>query len=118
MRGFDAGLTRPDVGHRNAGGAPIFTHPADGGIPAGSDLLFLVRANDALAPVTHQHPGTPGTQGGGHHDPSRPRARGFVMLPPRAHAQHPAGLAEAQACGAQYPETGRRSVPGASDDDG
>ena len=31
MRGFDAGLTRPDVGHRNAGGAPIFTHPADGG---------------------------------------------------------------------------------------
>jgi hypothetical protein len=59
MRGFDAGLTRPDAGDRNAGGAPIFTHPADGGIPAGSDLLFLVRANGALAPVTHQHPGTP-----------------------------------------------------------
>jgi len=95
MRGFDAGLTRPDVGHRNAGGAPIFTHPADGEIAAGSDLLFLVRANGALAPVTHQHPGT---QGGGHRDPSRPRARGFVMLP-RAHAQYPAGLAEAQACG-------------------
>ena len=26
----------------------------------GSDLLFLVRANGALAPVTHQHPGTQG----------------------------------------------------------
>ena len=40
-----------------------------------------------------------GTQGGGHHDPARPRPRGFVMLPARVHAQHPAGLAEAQACG-------------------
>ena len=28
-----------------------------------------------------------------------PRPRGFVMLPARVHAQHPAGLAEAQACG-------------------
>jgi hypothetical protein len=64
MRGFDAGLTRPDAGRRNAGGAPIFTHPADGGIPAGSDLLFLARANDALAPVTHQHPGTPAPKEG------------------------------------------------------
>ena len=53
MRGFAVGLTRPDVGHRYAGGAPIFTHSADGGIPAGSDLLFLVRANGTLAPVTH-----------------------------------------------------------------
>ena len=60
MRGFDAGLTRPHPGRRYAGGAPIFTQPTDGGIPAGSDLLFLVRANGALAPVTHQHPGTQG----------------------------------------------------------
>ena len=95
MRGFDVALTRPDAGHRYAGRAPIFTQPTDGAIPVGSDLLFLVRASGALAPVTHQHPGT---QGGGHHDPARPRARGFVMLP-RAHAQYPAGLAEAQACG-------------------
>jgi hypothetical protein len=65
MRGFDAGLTRPDAGRRYAGGAPNFTQPTDGGIPAGSDLLFLVRANGALAPVTYQHSGT---QGGGHHD--------------------------------------------------
>jgi hypothetical protein len=60
MRGFDVGSTRPDVGHRNAGRAPIFTQPTDGGIPVGSDLLFLARANDTLAPVTHQHPGTQG----------------------------------------------------------
>ena len=53
VRGFDAGLTRPDAGHRYAGGAPIFTQPTDGGIPVGSDLLFLVRVNGALAPVTH-----------------------------------------------------------------
>ena len=50
---FGAGLTRYDVGHRYAGGAPISTRPADGGIPAGADLLFLVRANGALAPITH-----------------------------------------------------------------
>ena len=62
MRGFDAGLTRPDVGHRYAGGAPIFTQPTDGGIPAGSDLLFLVRASGALAPVTHTS--TPGPKEG------------------------------------------------------
>ena len=53
MRGFDVGLTQPEVGHRYAGGAPIFTQPTDGGIPASSDLLFLARANDALAPVTY-----------------------------------------------------------------
>jgi hypothetical protein len=57
MRGFDLGSTRPDAGHRHTGRAPIFTHPADGGIPAGSGPLFLVRANGTLAPVTHQHPG-------------------------------------------------------------
>ena len=46
------GLTRYDIGQRYAGGARISTHPADGEIPAGSDLLFLVRANGTLAPVT------------------------------------------------------------------
>jgi NhaP-type Na+/H+ or K+/H+ antiporter len=49
---FGADLTRSDVGHRYAAGAPIFTQPADGGIPVGSDVLFLVRANGALVPVT------------------------------------------------------------------
>ena len=60
MRGFDVGLTRPDVGHRYAGRAPIFTQPTDGGIPAGSDLLFLVRARRRPGTGhTHQHPGGP-----------------------------------------------------------
>jgi len=63
MRGFDAGLTRPDVGRRYAGRAPIFTQPTDGGIPAGSDLVFLVRANGTLAPVTHTS--TPAPKEGG-----------------------------------------------------
>jgi hypothetical protein len=49
---FGANLTRYDMGHRYAGGARISTHPADGGILADSDLLFLVRANGILAPVT------------------------------------------------------------------
>ena len=49
---FGTSLTRYDIGHRYAAGARIFTCPADSGIPAGSDLLFLVRANGILAPVT------------------------------------------------------------------
>ena len=50
---FGANMTRYDMGHRYAGGARISTHPADGRILAGSDLLFLVRANGIiLAPVT------------------------------------------------------------------
>ena len=49
---FGATLTRYDIGHRYAGGARISHYPADGGIPAGSDLLFLVRADGTLAPVT------------------------------------------------------------------
>ena len=61
MRGFDVGLTRPHVGHPYAGRAPIFTHPADGGIPAGSDLLFLVRASGALA---RSHTSTPAPKEG------------------------------------------------------
>ena len=103
---FSASLTGYDVGRRCAGGAPIFTQPADGGIPAGADLLFLVRTNGALAPVTPTS--TPGTQGGGHHDPARPRTRGFVMLPARVPPQRPAGLTEAQACGRQCPGGGRQ----------
>jgi NhaP-type Na+/H+ or K+/H+ antiporter len=49
---FAASLTRYEVGHRHAAGATISTRPAHGGIPAGSDLLFMVRANGTLAPVT------------------------------------------------------------------
>jgi len=49
---FAASLTRYEVGRRHADGGTISTRPAHGGIPAGSDLLFLVRANGTLAPVT------------------------------------------------------------------
>ncbi len=49
---FGTSLTRYDIGYRYAAGARIFTRPADSGIPANSDLLFLIRANGILAPVT------------------------------------------------------------------
>ena len=49
---FGDGLTRYDIGHRYAGGARIVNRAADGGIPAGMDLLFLVRADGKLNPVT------------------------------------------------------------------
>ena len=49
---FGNSLTRHHIGHRYAAGARIFARPAVGGIPAHSDLLFLVRANGILAPVT------------------------------------------------------------------
>jgi hypothetical protein len=49
---FAASLTRYEVGRRYAAGGTISTCPAHGEIPAGSDLLFLVRANGTLAPVT------------------------------------------------------------------
>ena len=53
---FGTSLTRHHVGHRYAAGAPIFTRPADSRIRAGSDLLFLVRANGFLAAVTQKPP--------------------------------------------------------------
>jgi NhaP-type Na+/H+ or K+/H+ antiporter len=49
---FGQGLTRYDIGHRYAGGARFVNRAADGRIPAGMDLLFLVRADGKLNPVT------------------------------------------------------------------
>ncbi len=49
---FGTSLTRYDIGRRYAAGARIFTRPADSGVPAGSDLLFVVRADGILAPIT------------------------------------------------------------------
>jgi NhaP-type Na+/H+ or K+/H+ antiporter len=49
---FGTSLTRYDIDQRYAAGARISTEPADGSIPAGTDLLFLVRADGTLAPVT------------------------------------------------------------------
>jgi hypothetical protein len=59
---FGAGLTRYDVGHRYVGGARITSRPADGELPVGTDLLFLVRADGKLMPVTTAS--TPALQSG------------------------------------------------------
>ncbi|MER8187854.1 cation:proton antiporter [Kitasatospora sp. NPDC094015] len=49
---FGAGLDRPALKHRYARGARIVTHRVDGTIPAGHELLFLVRPDGRLAAVT------------------------------------------------------------------
>lgn len=50
---FDQELTRHEVGRRYASGARICTRPADGSrAAADGSLLFLVRADGRLAPVT------------------------------------------------------------------
>jgi NhaP-type Na+/H+ or K+/H+ antiporter len=56
---FDPRLTRYEVSQRYAGGARIRTRPADGGAPADGTLLFLVRADGRLAPVTSNGPPQP-----------------------------------------------------------
>jgi hypothetical protein len=59
---FGAGLTRYDIGRRYADGARITSRTADGQIPADTDLLFLVRTDGKLVPVTSAS--TPMLQGG------------------------------------------------------
>jgi hypothetical protein len=59
---FDPRLTRYEIGRRYADGARIGTQPRDGGGPgiaAGSDLLFLVRADGRLDLVTRAGPPEP-----------------------------------------------------------
>jgi NhaP-type Na+/H+ or K+/H+ antiporter len=58
---FDPLLTRYEVSQRYAGGARISTRLAngDGGAPADGTLLFLVRADGQLAPVTSNGPPRP-----------------------------------------------------------
>ena len=56
---FDPRLTRYEVGRRYAAGARIRTRPANGGAPADGSLLFLVRADGRLAPVTASGPPQP-----------------------------------------------------------
>jgi NhaP-type Na+/H+ or K+/H+ antiporter len=58
---FDAQLTRYELGRRYADGARICTQPADGQAAAGpavadGNLLFVVRADGRLAPVTRSGP--------------------------------------------------------------
>ena len=77
---FDPQLTRYEIGRRYADGARICTQPGDGadpGIPAGSDLLFLVRADGRLNPVTRGR--AAGAAGQGHHGPARPGRGNRVM---------------------------------------
>jgi hypothetical protein len=59
---FDSQLTRYELGRRYADGARICLRPADGGdpkTPADGSLLFLVRADGRLAPVTRSGPPEP-----------------------------------------------------------
>ena len=56
---FDSKLTRYEVSRRYADGARIRTYPADGGAAAHGNLLFLVRADGRLAPVTRNGPPEP-----------------------------------------------------------
>ena len=59
---FGDGLTRGAVSGRYHDGARIAAQPANGVLPAGHDLLFLVRADGQLAAVTHT--GTPAPEAG------------------------------------------------------
>jgi hypothetical protein len=56
---FGAELTRLEVGHRYAGGARVVNRPGDDEIPPGMELLFLVRADGKLMPVTRASPPVP-----------------------------------------------------------
>ncbi len=56
---FHSQLTRYEFGRRYASGARICVRPADGGTPADGNLLFLVRADGRLAPVTRSGPPEP-----------------------------------------------------------
>jgi hypothetical protein len=52
-------LTRYEVGQRHGAGARITTAPADAPIPDGTDILFLIRPDGRLVPVTISRPPAP-----------------------------------------------------------
>ena len=56
---FDSQLTRYELSRRYADGARICVQPADGTASADGNLLFLVRADGRLAPVTRSGPPEP-----------------------------------------------------------
>jgi len=56
---FATGMTRPAVTERYQDGARIVVHGADGVLPAGQDLLFVVRADGQLTAVTQTSTPTP-----------------------------------------------------------
>ena len=49
---FASNLTRFDIAQRHDAGARTMTVPADGAVPAGADLLFLVGPDGSLRPAT------------------------------------------------------------------
>ncbi|WP_230194044.1 cation:proton antiporter [Streptomyces coriariae] len=49
---FDPDLTGPELARRHARGARVVTHRCDGILPAGHRMLFLVRGDGRLLPVT------------------------------------------------------------------
>ena len=49
---FGGALTGSAVGRRHQAGAEIVTRPAKDGVPDGHDVLFIVRADGRLVPVT------------------------------------------------------------------
>ncbi|MFH0172834.1 cation:proton antiporter [Streptomyces cacaoi] len=49
---FDPDLTGPELARRHARGARVVTHRFDGALPAGHRMLFLVRGDGRLLPVT------------------------------------------------------------------
>jgi len=59
---FDAGMTRSALSRRYHDGELIVARSSDGELPAGHDLLFLVRADGLLAAVTES--GRPPSQAG------------------------------------------------------
>ena len=56
---FAPALTRANVSDRYNSGARITTQPANGGIPPGTDLLFLITPEGTLHPATTSRPPPP-----------------------------------------------------------
>ncbi|MCC9306001.1 cation:proton antiporter [Kitasatospora sp. RB6PN24] len=59
---FGPALSRAELDRRHAAGAVIITRPSDGAVPEGTEVLFRIRADGSLAPVTRgrspeAHPG-------------------------------------------------------------
>ena len=81
---FGPGLTRPAVIQRYQDGARIAARPGLDRLPAASEMLFLIRADGRLVPVTEHT--TPTPQDGDTTvflDPqSRPTAAGTARVPP------------------------------------
>ena len=58
---FTEGLHRPELDRRYEAGARVVNLPVDAGIPAGHELLFLVRSDGQLVPITQAGSPTPRT---------------------------------------------------------